>query len=801
MKTKIQSLFIALAMFAGVHQTFAQVTAFTYQGRLNDGTNLANGTYDLQFAIYDAASAGTQQGNLLTNSATTVSNGLFTVTLDFGNQFHGANRWLEIAVRTNGGGAFSVLIPRQELTPTPYAVTAANVTGIVPNTGLSGTYSGTILFNNAGNVFAGNGSGLANLNANSLNVGSVPPAALGNAWKTTGNAGTSPGANFIGTTDNQPLELHVNGARVFRMQPITNGAPTIIGGSSSNSVDPTVRGATIGGGDYNSIQFLSDYSIISGGYSNQILYASFDSTIGGGLQNILAPNVQYSTIAGGQQNSIDNTVFASSIGGGMQNDVQTFVQLSTIAGGYQNQMQQLASYSSIGGGRNNIIQTNVAYSALGGGWDNTIAANYSSIGSGWFNTIATNADYSAIPGGSFNLVQSAYSAIGGGYNNTISSNGNYDVIGGGTANIIQTNAGYSIIGGGLFNQIQADAQFSFIGGGDNNHDMTNATYAVMGGGSNNTIESNAQYASIVGGQLNTISSSAHFSTIGGGKANVISTLAQYATIPGGGGNLVGGNLSFAAGEYAQALNNQSFVWNDGSAGTFQSTADNQFSVHAVGGIVLAGDVSIAGGSAYQHLSLSGGNSTGFLYGSYPALGDGIHMGYNWYADATGAGHVINTGGGTSRISAKYGEIQLATGGVDAVPNVVLDVTTAGVTISGNFSYTSDRNAKQDFAPVSPSQILDKVLQLPMSEWSYKVDAATRHLGPMAQDFYAAFNLGTDDKHIAPVDEGGVALAAIQALNQKLNEKDGEIQTLKQQNDSLAERLNELETTVKQLAQK
>jgi uncharacterized membrane protein len=71
---------------------------------------------------------------------------------------------------------------------------------------------------------------------------------------------------------------------------------------------------------------------------------------------------------------------------------------------------------------------------------------------------------------------------------------------------------------------------------------------------------------------------------------------------------------------------------------------------------------------------------------------------------------------------------------------------------------------------------------------------------MAQDFHTAFGLdGADDKHISVVDEGGVALAAIQGLNQKLDEKDSEIQTLKQQNDSLAERLNELEATVKQFA--
>ena len=95
--------------------------------------------------------------------------------------------------------------------------------------------------------------------------------------------------------------------------------------------------------------------------------------------------------------------------------------------------------------------------------------------------------------------------------------------------------------------------------------------------------------------------------------------------------------------------------------------------------------------------------------------------------------------------------------------------------------------------------------MPVSRWNYKQDATSEHLGPMAQDFYAAFHVGPDDKHIATIDEEGVALAAIQGLNRKLEqgekEKDAEIQTLKKQNDSLAHRLNDLEAMVKSLAEK
>lgn len=110
--------------------------------------------------------------------------------------------------------------------------------------------------------------------------------------------------------------------------------------------------------------------------------------------------------------------------------------------------------------------------------------------------------------------------------------------------------------------------------------------------------------------------------------------------------------------------------------------------------------------------------------------------------------------------------------------------------------TSDRNAKTGFNGIEPGDILDKVVQLPISEWSYKEQPATRHIGPMAQDFHAAFAVGLDEKHISPIDEDGVALAAIQGLNakleQKLAEKDMALAHLRAENQALAQRLEKLE---------
>jgi hypothetical protein len=110
----------------------------------------------------------------------------------------------------------------------------------------------------------------------------------------------------------------------------------------------------------------------------------------------------------------------------------------------------------------------------------------------------------------------------------------------------------------------------------------------------------------------------------------------------------------------------------------------------------------------------------------------------------------------------------------------------GTVYANGVALTSDRNAKENFTIVSGREVLAKVASLPVTEWNYKKDSKeVQHIGPMAQDFQAAFGLsGGDDKHISVVDEGGVALAAIQGLNQKLEEKDAEITELKARLDRL-----------------
>jgi hypothetical protein len=608
---------------------FAQGTAFTYQGRLNDGANPASGIYDLRFAIYDALSGGVQQGSLLTNSPTAVTNGLFTVTLDFGNQFPGANRWLEIAVRTNGGGAFSTLNPRQSITATPYAMTAGNISGTLSNANLGGTYSGSVTLNNSANnfsgTFSGNGAGLTNLNA----------------WRLGGNAGTTAGTHFLGTTDNQPLEIKVNGQRGLRLEENSGfGAVNIIGGSLQNVIGGGVIGATIsGGGTTNAIGFPSINSI----------YSSFGS-VGGGKFNRIAPLSEYSTISGGAGNSVG-----------------TNSQSSTISGG----------------------------------------------------------------GGGFIGNESEYCSIGGGVGNQIKSQSSLSTIAGGYLNQIGTNSGSGVIGGGFANNIY----------------------------------SNSTSATIAGGIQNTIGTNSGSSVIGGGANNVVTANANYATIPGGLNNAAT-NHAYAAGRRAKAIHPGAFVWADSTDADFASTTTNQFNLRAAGGLRLSDTTPgiYFGTTIRQMLNLW---STNFAIGVQDSTtyfrSDSI---FAWFR----GGQHTNSGPGA--------------GG-----STLMTLNSSGLAVNGTFVSSSDRNVKQDFTPVNALTVLEKVIALPLSEWSYRHDEqASRHLGPMAQDFRAAFGLGADEKHIATVDADGVAFAAIQGLNQKLEEQ-------KAENAALKARLEKLEALI------
>lgn len=122
------SLVFAVLIVIGmmVQNVAAQTTALAYQGNLRSAGAPANGPHDFEFALFDSASGGLQVGTTVALNAVAVNAGGFSVELDFGAQFPGAARFLEIRVRTTGGGAFTTLTPRQAIVSAPYSIKSAS---------------------------------------------------------------------------------------------------------------------------------------------------------------------------------------------------------------------------------------------------------------------------------------------------------------------------------------------------------------------------------------------------------------------------------------------------------------------------------------------------------------------------------------------------------------------------------------------------------------------------------------------------------------------------------------------------
>lgn len=204
----------------------AQTTAFSYQGRLTDAGNPANGSFQMQFKLFDALAGGSQIGSTIADVPVTASQGIFSVRLDFGaNALNGANRWLEIAVRRNSGESYVTLSPREQIASSPYAVrtlSAATADLALDSQKLGGLPASDYVTNGSvgGSFIRNQTTQQANSNFNisgngtvggSLTVNGASPNGL---FLTNGTANFKAGisGNFVtlGTTTNSPLSLSTN---------------------------------------------------------------------------------------------------------------------------------------------------------------------------------------------------------------------------------------------------------------------------------------------------------------------------------------------------------------------------------------------------------------------------------------------------------------------------------------------------------------------------------------------------------------------------------------------------------------
>ncbi|MBI5383254.1 MAG: tail fiber domain-containing protein [Verrucomicrobia bacterium] len=757
-------------------------TAFTYQGRLAENGSPANGAYELRFALYDQDEAGSRVGRLLTNAPTTVADGLFCVSLDFKDPldlrfdaFTGDARWLEIGVRTNRDrGDFITLSPRQPLTPTPYALFAGgaqadSITGVLPDARLStnvarldgnATFDGTLTANNE----------LASLR---LQVGLWCEAGPNLTTVAGGLANTNLGSwSFLGGGTTNTIQ--------------TNATRAFLGGGAGNTIQSNADHATLGGGLNNTTG--ADYATVPGGANNSALgdysfaagrrakaqhagafvwaddtSADFASTAGkqfliranggvgintnnpqsalhvagtvtasgfvgsgAGLTDLDAANLDAGTLADARLSANVVKLDAS----------QTFTGRPAFNGGFSGSSSPFTVDST-----NKISNLNADLLdgldssflwKLGGNSGTTAGTHFLGTTDNEplefkvYGMRALRLEFGQGNEGSPNIVSGSPANLvaSGVVGATIAGGGATNYFSLPHPNVIRSDFG--VISGGSSNVIGAGANFSAIAGGSRNEVGTNSSGSTIGGGTGNTLGAGSPRSVIAGGEWNSLYSD--HGIIGGGSNNGIETESAYAAIAGGDQNGIGtrsDHSTIGGGRY-------NFIRDDASYATIPGGLANAAASHA------------------------------FAAGSHAKA---THVGSFVWSDSSATDF-----GSTADDQVSFrcnGGVRFTSGGLG------VDQTVRWSPGSASWSFTSDRAAKEGFTPVDGRQALDKVAGLPITEWNYR-GYAQRHIGPMAQDFHTAFPLNESDTTLNDADLHGVALAAIQGLNQKVEEQRAEL---------------------------
>jgi hypothetical protein len=777
----------------------AQGTAFTYQGQLQNNGSPASGIYALSFTLFATNASGVPVAGPVTNNGVIVSNGLFTVQVDFGSgAFTGQSNWLEIAVATNLTGSFTTLSPRQAVTPAPYAIyaeTASNVSGTLPASQLAGDANGNLFVGPSGNsTTTGAGNSATGESALQYNTTGNNNTANGNealVANKTGSDNTASGYDALGANQFGSFNTAVGYQALENNDTGSNNIA--VGYQAGMNINTASSNIDIG----NAGTFTDNNVIRIGSGQSQTYIAGNLNGNGGGLTNL---NVSASQLTGGANFNFFVGPSGNAAASGDDNTALGLEALNANTSGSDNTANGFGAlyFNSIGS-----ENTAEGYEAL---INNHTGSNNIALG------------YQA----GFNVFGSSNIDIG---NLGLSTDTNIIRIGSGQsqsfiAGVITGN------GGGLTNlnvsasQLAGDANNNlFVGPSGNgaasgNHNTAVGIAALNNNttGSYNTASGWEAMQNNIIGSFNTAVGDLTLNQNDSGSNNIALGFEAGYNLTGS-SNIDIGNLGLSTDSNVIRIGSgqsQTFI-----AGTIQNP-------------IFGGSVGIGTSSPQQALSLVGGlnidqagqnignvNSNSLTFGSGSGEGiaskrtsGGTQYDLEFYTDFNNRMTILNNGNigiGTNNPSvpleinsglAQSRDALHIEATFSGTNKLVFAVSDTGVCVASSYLISSDRNAKENFTPLDAKEVLAKVISLPVSEWNYKNNSAdTRHIGPMAQDFHAAFQLdGADDKHISVVDEGGVALAAIQGLNQKLQEKDAKI-------GELEKRLGELEATVKALAEK